>query len=258
LAGRNKRGTHPWTAEEFYAYGALNWNEYRRQWESYGVLRRSCVEIGCGAGRITRQLATYFQEVHALDVSRDMIDYAQRHIDLPNVSFHVTDGSTLPLADASVSAAFSCDVFQHFSRVSFADDYLIELHRVLDPGASLMIHLPIYTWPDTLRRTFSGLYRLRGLVDSLRANSRRLLLKLGFGHPFMFGVKYDSKRLYEFVSGLGFQDIEVRLFQNSGDGGRPELRSYLFARKSPLPYPDPHDISSPPTPPHHPAMTLPR
>lgn len=234
LIGRNKRGDHPWTDEEFYAYGGLNWNEYRRQWESYGVLRRSCVEIGCGAGRITRHLGAYFQEVHAVDVSRDMIDYAQRNIDLPNVSFHLTDGSALPLADGSVSAAFSSDVFQHFSRVSFAEHYLVELHRVLGEGASLMLHLPIYTWPGTLSRTFSSLYRLRSTIDSLHAHARRLLLTLGFGHPFMFGVKYESNRLYELLCDLGFRDVEIRFFENSGDRGGLYFRSYLFARKSPV------------------------
>jgi ubiquinone/menaquinone biosynthesis C-methylase UbiE len=235
LAGRNKRGDHPWTDEEFYRYGALNWNEYRRQWESYGVRRRSCVEIGCGAGRITRQLAAYFHEVHAVDVSREMIDYARRHIDLPNVSFHLTGGAALPLADGSVSAAFSCDVFQHFSRVSFAEQYLIELNRVLDAGASLMIHLPVYTWPDTLRRTLSGLYTLRSTLDSLHANTRRLLLTLGFGNPFMFGVSYESKWLYEFLGKVGFREVEIRFFENSGDPGRVGFRSYLFARKPAAP-----------------------
>ena len=47
----------------------------------------------------------------------------------------------------------------------------------------------------------------------------------------MFGIKYESKRLHEFLGGLGFRDIEIRFFENSGNGGRPDLRSYLFARK---------------------------
>jgi SAM-dependent methyltransferase len=235
LSGRNKRGANPWTDEEFYAHGARSWDEYRRQWETYGISRRSCVEIGCGAGRITKQLAGYFQEVHAVDVSGHMIEYARQHIGSPNVSFHVTDGFVLPLPDSSATAAFSCDVFQHFARVTFAEDYLTELYRVLDAGASLMIHLPVYTWPPALRRTFAGLYRLRSAVESLEANSRRLLLKLGLGHPFMFGVQYDSARLYDFLWNLGYRDIEIRFFQSTGQRPRPAFRSYLFARRPPAP-----------------------
>jgi ubiquinone/menaquinone biosynthesis C-methylase UbiE len=231
LPGRNKRGENPWTDEEFYSHGVRNWGEYRPQWERYGVVRRSCVEIGCGAGRITKQLAGYFQEVHALDVSRHMLDYAQRHIKSRNVSFYVTDGCALPFADCSATAAFSSEVFQHFNRVSLAEDYLAELHRVLDPGASLMIHLPIYTWPGALPRTFARLYSLCNVVESIRANSHRFMVTAGLAYPFMCGVMYDSSRLYQFLWDVGFRDIEIRFFQTPGEGARPDFRSYLFARK---------------------------
>jgi len=235
LTGRNKRGNKPWTDEEFYAYGALNWDEYRRHWENYGVSCRSCVEIGCGAGRITKQLGKYFGEVHAVDVSQRLIEYAKRHIESQNVSFYVTEGLALPLPNCSITAAFSCDVFQHFSRVAMADTYFTDLYRVLEPGASLMIHLPVYTWPDGLRRTFAVLYRIQSVVECLQAEGRRLLLKVGVGYPFMFGVKYESRRLYASLWRLGFRDIELRFFQNSGEGDLPDFRSYLFARKSAAP-----------------------
>jgi len=239
LTGRNKLGNKPWTDDEFFAYGALNWDEYRRYWESYGVSRRSCVEIGCGAGRITRQLVKYFGEVHAVDVSPSMIEYAKRHIESHNAFFYVTEGLTVPLPSRSVTAAFSCDVFQHFSRVAMADTYFADLYRVLEPGASLMIHLPVYTWPDGFPRTFAALYRIQRLVESLQAEGRRLLLRIGVGPPFMFGVKYESRRLYASLWRLGFRDIELRFFQNSWDSDAPDFRSYLFARKSTVPVPGP-------------------
>ena len=98
-----------------------------------------------------------------------------------------------------------------------------------------MIHLPSYTWPDALRRTFSSLYWLRSALDSIKADGRRFLLRFGLGYPFMFGVKYDSKGLYALLSGMGFRDIEIRFFQSSAEAGRLDFRSYLFARKSPPP-----------------------
>lgn len=232
LTGRNKRGNKPWTAEEFYAHGALNWDEYRPRWESYGVCRLSCVEIGCGAGRITKHLAKYFGEVHAVDVSPSMIEYAKRHVESQNVSYYVTEGLAVPLPKRSVTAAFSSEVFQHFSRPTMADTYFTELHRVLEPGASLMIHLPVYTSPGGFPRTFAALYRIQRLVESLQAEARRLRLKIGVGYPFMFGVMYESRRLYTSLYRLGFRDVELRFFQTSGEGDIPDFRSYLFARKS--------------------------
>jgi ubiquinone/menaquinone biosynthesis C-methylase UbiE len=231
LEGRNKRGKNPWTDEEFYAYGALVWSEYIVHWERYGVNRESCVEIGCGAGRMTKQLSAYFKRVHAVDVSRDMIEYARAQVDSDKVSFHVTDGCVLPVVDNSVSAGFSTDVFQHFEQPSFAEEYFSELFRVLMPGGSIMIHLPVYSWPHVMRPIFSGLYRMWRAADMLQARMRRVLLRRGFGNPFMYGIKYETTELYKFLYGLGFRDIEINFFENTGDSGF-DFRSYLFARKS--------------------------
>lgn len=231
LDGRNKRGPNPWTEIEFYAFGARNWAEYRRQWESFGVDRESCVEIGCGAGRITRQLGNYFQQVYAVDVSPDMIERARLNVNPDNVDFHLTDGTALPLEDESVTAAFSCEVFQHFNSPSFAENYLSEIFRVLKPEGSIMIHLPVYSWPDAMPRTFAGLYRMWRIGDTLRAELLRALLRIGIGNPFMFGIKYEAKWLHEFLCGVGFGDIEIRFFENSGNGMCGDFRSYLFARK---------------------------
>lgn len=234
LDGRNKRGNNPWTNEEFYAYGAQVWSEYVVHWERYGVSRESCVEIGCGAGRMTKQLSAYFQTVHAVDVSPDMVEYARAQVDPQRVTFHLTNGCVLPIPDASVTAGFSTDVFQHFDRPSFAEEYFLELFRVLKAGGSIMIHLPVYSWPHAIRPVFSGLYRIWRAADSVQARLRRVLLKRGVGNPFMFGIKYETDELYQFLYRIGFRDIEINFFENSGDGGRFDFRSYLFARKSGL------------------------
>ncbi len=231
LEGRNKRGNNPWTTEEFYNYGAKVWSEYIPHWERYGVNRQSCVEIGCGAGRMTKQLSIYFQKVYAVDVSTDMVEYARVQVDPEKVSFHVTNGCVLPMADGSVAAGFSSDVFQHFEQPSFAEEYFLELYRVLMVGGSIMIHLPVYSWPHVMRPIFSSLYRIWRAADSFQAKMRRVLLRRGVGNPFMFGIKYEITELYNFLYRLGFRDIEINFFENSGDGGF-DFRSYLFARKS--------------------------
>jgi 2-polyprenyl-3-methyl-5-hydroxy-6-metoxy-1,4-benzoquinol methylase len=59
----------PWTDKDFYQLGESDWKDFSRHWEMYGLSRESCLEIGCGAGRITMQLASYFKSVHAIDVS---------------------------------------------------------------------------------------------------------------------------------------------------------------------------------------------
>jgi SAM-dependent methyltransferase len=96
-SGRERDGSNPWTLEEFYAYGATNWAEYYPQWQQYGVGRESCLEIGCGAGRVTRQLVQCFQSVYGVDVSSEMIALARANV--PSANFVLVDGTSIPLDD---------------------------------------------------------------------------------------------------------------------------------------------------------------
>src|SRR5215813_11597829 len=104
VLGKSKTNEDPWTDEEFYSRGEPDWRDCIHHWEHYGVNPDSCVEVGCGAGRLTRCLQTYFRQVHAVDVSENMIAYAKQHCDNSIVNFHVTDGYRLPLDDNSVTA----------------------------------------------------------------------------------------------------------------------------------------------------------
>jgi hypothetical protein len=70
---KNVGGAAPWTDEEFYSLGASDWRDFEEHWRKYGYTAGTFLEIGCGAGRITRQLSSAFEHDHALDVSADMI-----------------------------------------------------------------------------------------------------------------------------------------------------------------------------------------
>ena len=135
--GRERDGATPWTDEEFYQTGRNDWEELLQRWRRYGVERESCVEIGCGAGRLTRHIAQDFAEVHGLDVAAGMIDYARQHVPA-NVHLHVTNGTSLPVPDHSVTAVFSVIVFLHFDRIEYAAAYFREMARALKPGGTIV------------------------------------------------------------------------------------------------------------------------
>jgi len=78
--GKQKDGPKPWTDNEFYSLGASDWADFYDHWKRYGFQGGHCLEIGCGAGRITRHLANSFQMVTALDVSENMMQYAFRKV----------------------------------------------------------------------------------------------------------------------------------------------------------------------------------
>jgi SAM-dependent methyltransferase len=94
------------------------------------------VEIGCGAGRMTKPLAKIFGEVHAVDISAEMIRIARgRLADVPNVVFHHNNGVDLrELPAGEFDFALSFIVFQHIPSKEVIESYVREVHRVLKPG----------------------------------------------------------------------------------------------------------------------------
>src|SRR5438067_572320 len=67
-----------WEREEFYATGRSDWSDFHRHWSHYWPeLGGTCLEIGCGAGRVTHALAPDFERVVAIDVSADMLALAR-------------------------------------------------------------------------------------------------------------------------------------------------------------------------------------
>src|SRR5437764_14507215 len=59
--GRQASGGRPWTDEEVMAQGRAAFPAYLDQWRQYGLSTDSCLEIGCGVGRMTAQLLEVFE-----------------------------------------------------------------------------------------------------------------------------------------------------------------------------------------------------
>lgn len=94
------------------------------------------LEIGCGAGRMTKHLAAMFGEVVGVDVSGEMIGQArQRLTALANVQLYETSGldfSELP--DQHFDLILSAYVFQHVPSAEVIQSNLNDAWRVLKPG----------------------------------------------------------------------------------------------------------------------------
>ena len=130
-----------WTEADFYASGEADWAQFLTHWQHYEpTVGGACVEIGCGAGRLTAPLARHFRTVDSLDVSADMIARARAAAG-DNVTFHQVSGSVIPLPDSSVDAVFSVHVLQHLDDQQAIARYLSEARRVLRPGGTVMLHI---------------------------------------------------------------------------------------------------------------------
>ena len=224
---RNKDGLTPWCNDAFYALGKPDWEDFRARWEQYGLDRDSCVEIGCGAGRMTRQMAEHFGVVHAFDISEDMLGYARKNVTARNVEFRRTSGADLPVFDCTIASVFSCHVFQHFDSLDVARHYLLESYRVLCEGGTLMIHVPIYRWPNH-SRVFGWIHRWQSRVDDCKAAINRRLIRAGVFRPLMRVLAYPIDWIFQELPKMGFERVELAVIPLTRNG---DPHAFILARK---------------------------
>ena len=145
-------GQHDWTDEDFFRSGQVELEK-----EILTDLPNVCqgrdpkdmrvLEIGCGAGRMTRALAAYFGEVYAVDISREMVRQARQAVaDFPNAHVIRNNGKDLSALAPhwwgrfgigrrlDFDFALSLIVFQHIPSRAIIENYVREVHRVLRPG----------------------------------------------------------------------------------------------------------------------------
>ena len=134
-------GREDWDDEEFYASGRESVREILTD-DADRVFRgrdpRSirALEIGCGAGRMTRALAETVGEIHAVDVSAEMVRRAKAAVEAqPNANVYLSDGCSLDaLPDSGFQLALSYIVFQHIPDQEVIESYFRDVASRLEPG----------------------------------------------------------------------------------------------------------------------------
>lgn len=197
-----------WTIEEFRAVGELDWEGAESHWRHYdSSLGGTCVEIGCGAGRMTRPMLETFEQVIGLDVAPAMLELAQR--EAPTARFIQVSGTTIPLPDGSVDAVFTTHVLQHLPGLEAVAAYLAEAHRVLRPGGSLMAHTMLRSSQPSIAR--SAVHRARIAVGRVQ------LARGKFGRHE--AISYQPEQIRGVLTAAGFSDVELRCFTMRSNGG---------------------------------------
>ncbi len=145
-------GQEEWSDEEFIQSGRVTLEE-----EILNDLTNICqgkdpkemkvLEIGCGAGRVTRAFGEYFGEVYAVDISRGMVRQARRiTAGMPNVHVFHNNGKDLSVvrrrwwnrfglgSRLELDFAFSFMVFQHIPSREVIENYVRDAGRLLRSG----------------------------------------------------------------------------------------------------------------------------
>ncbi len=130
-----------WTDEQFFASGERTVAEevltdMINICQGKDPREMKVLEIGCGAGRVTRALSRLFGEVYGVDISGEMIARARQALaSQPNAHLFQNSGADLAvLGDVTIDFAFSSIVFQHIPSREVIESYVREVHRLLRPG----------------------------------------------------------------------------------------------------------------------------
>lgn len=206
-----------WDLDDFYALGESDWADFAKHWRQYQPdLGGRCLEIGSGAGRITKQLTGPFEEVHGLDVSPDMMQLAA--VAAPFAKFHLVDDTRIPLENASVDAVFTCHLLQHLENLREVADYLADAHRVLRPGGTMMAHLLLSEARLLMPRRVWAECKLR--LTRARRDNRGAYSRV---------CRYRPDQVRRMLEGVGFADVEMREFRVRSNGS---THPFWFARRA--------------------------
>jgi SAM-dependent methyltransferase len=143
LTSPDKKGNQ-WSVGEFLETGRADVAALMQYLDALPVTvrRGRALDFGCGAGRLTRALADYFEEAVGVDIAPSMIELARRlHADSGRCRFLLNQTAALPsVPSGSVDLVYSRLVLQHI-HPRYVRAYLKELVRVLAPGGALVFQL---------------------------------------------------------------------------------------------------------------------
>lgn len=100
--------------------------------------RSAILELGCGTGDVSAQLAKLGSRVAGIDFSENMVEIASTRF--PTLEFEVADAESLPFGDHEFDVVASCYTAHHFAR---PDRVFAEARRVLKAGGRVAVVMPI-------------------------------------------------------------------------------------------------------------------
>lgn len=142
------------------------------------------VDLGCGAGAVSKHLAERGAAVHGVDLSEKGIEAAKRiNATFPLASFKVCDASRCShLESASFNKACSVDVIEHCG-YDVMMDIFAEAHRLLEPQGLYYVYTPNPRhWIERLKasgilkqdETHTGLRPAKPILEGLQSRGFKI------------------------------------------------------------------------------------
>jgi ubiquinone/menaquinone biosynthesis C-methylase UbiE len=168
------------------------------------------LELGCGAGRMTRSFGQRFGRVYAIDISSEMLRHAQALLPgAPNIELTLGNGNDLScVGDGTADFAFSYIVLHHMPARDLALRYIREILRVLNIGGLFLfqfstLRTPTMNWKGRMAWRVVDLPYSLGLRSVSRGITSVLGLPVELAGKSWRGTTLDLAMVHGTVTAAG-------------------------------------------------------
>ncbi|PYJ12761.1 MAG: hypothetical protein DME94_11725 [Verrucomicrobia bacterium] len=118
--------------------GKLRWARRVKMLSRHLRPGMSVLELGCGTGYFTRELARSGADVVAIDVSPELLEIAKANCSAPNVRYEIQNAYELSYPDAVFDSVVGSSVLHHLE----IEAAIREIYRVLKVGGTICFTEP--------------------------------------------------------------------------------------------------------------------
>jgi 2-polyprenyl-3-methyl-5-hydroxy-6-metoxy-1,4-benzoquinol methylase len=169
--------------------GKLRWARRVKMLSKHLGPGMTVLELGCGSGYFTRELARSGADIAAIDVSPELLEIARANCSAPNVRYEIQNACALSYPDAVFDLVVGSSVLHHLE----IEEALREIYRVLKPGGAIC-----FTEPNMLNPQIA-----------IQKNVPWLKRKLGDSPDETAFFRWPLRRLLEQT---GYRDVQIEPF----------------------------------------------
>jgi SAM-dependent methyltransferase len=118
--------------------GKLRWARRVKMLSNHIRPGMTVLELGCGTGYFTRELARCGADIVAVDVSPELLEIARANCSPPNVRYEIQNAYELSYPGAAFDSIVGSSVLHHLE----IEEALRQIHRVLKPGGTMFFTEP--------------------------------------------------------------------------------------------------------------------
>jgi 2-polyprenyl-3-methyl-5-hydroxy-6-metoxy-1,4-benzoquinol methylase len=169
--------------------GKVRWARRVKMLSSHLKPGMAVLELGCGTGSFTRELARSGAEIVAIDVSPELLEIANANPSAPNVQYQIQNAYALRYPEGMFDSVVGSSVLHHLE----IEDAIRDIYRVLKPEGTIY-----FTEPNMLNPQIA-----------IQKNIPWIKRKLGDSPEETAFFRWPLRRLLERT---GYRDVRIDPF----------------------------------------------